>query len=495
MPAIDWTSQGFVFLLAAAGAVLILLGVLFYFLPAARIKGLALLVGIGGGVAAGTALGLYLVRSAPPAAPDKPSGSPVTEPSPAAARMTWQALERFQKATPAERMTHVNRLPNAAAAWHKVERGDVSAVIERGILESADNAEVVVQVHARKPGAPAATIRKVLVEDGQVVRKDQLLVELDDTAFEQQVTTQKALIEQRKIELAQLQQQAELDTERANLDLEEAQHQFALAERDQRTAPSSDAERKKGLELKVKEARQLVKTRTFQTGTTKTRTEAARRAAQASLDTETTLLKELESDLANCKIKAPREGHVVYRLPELMTGRPTLAAGQPVQQGQHLMYIPDLAKMQVRTLIHEARIPFVRSGQTAQVRVDAFPDQTLTGKVESIAQHGENQLDERVYPVTIPVANEKLRLKPGMSAEVRIQVQPRRNVLRVPAQALVVVNRQRVCFVKSGEEIDERPVATGLGDDGFIEIVRGVAEGEQVLRDPRAVVRQVLSVR
>src|SRR5690242_10800374 len=125
MPALDWTSLGFIVALAAAGVILIVLGILFYYLPAARIKGLALLVGIGGGLGAGTALGLYLVRSAPGASSDKPSEAAaeaplpsISNPASSTARAAQDALERFRKATPAQRMAQLQRLPDAAAVWH-----------------------------------------------------------------------------------------------------------------------------------------------------------------------------------------------------------------------------------------------------------------------------------------------------------------------------------------------------------------------------------------
>jgi RND family efflux transporter MFP subunit len=493
MPVIDWTSPGVMITMAASGAILIVLGMLFYFLPAKRINALALLVCSCGGLGVGTAMGLYLVPTSPSVAFTNPTPARLVEslsagsnPASSSGRMASDALERFRQVTASQRMTQLNRLPDAATAWHTVERGEVNAVLERGTLESADKAEVVVKVHARKADAPAATIRKVLVEDGAMVKKDKLLVELDDTELQQRLADQKVLVEDKKTELAQVQQQAELDTERANLDLEEAQHQLVLTEREQRTRPGGDAEQKKGMELQVKEARQLVKARTFAITTTKTRTEAARRAAQTSLDAETAHLKELESDLAHCKITAPRDGHVIFHFPELATSRPTLAAGETVKEGQKLMYLPDLSKMQVRALIHEARITFVRPEQSARVRVDAFPDRTLTGKVDHIATAGQVQRDVRVYPVMIALPDDKLGLKPGMSAQVRIQVTRSQRVPCMPTRA-VVIGQPSVCFVKSGDEIEERPVVVGLGDDDFVEILRGVREGEQVLRDPRAV--------
>jgi RND family efflux transporter MFP subunit len=300
------------------------------------------------------------------------------------------------------------------------------------------------------------------------------------------------VVEQKKADLVVAGKQAELDEERAQLDLEEARHQLTLAERELTAYTGSDAERKKGLELKVKAARQLVKTRELQTTTTKARADAARTAARAALDAETARAKQLEGDIAECKMSAPRDGIVVFQTPpQWRPSMPILAAGEPVREGQKLMSLPDLSKMQLDTRVHESQIAFVRRDQEAAVRVDAFPDRPLAGKVVDIAQVGQVQGDVKVYPVKVSLPDNKLGLKPGMSAEVRIRVEPHRNVLRVPARAPVYAGPSPDCFVKVGEEVQERPVALGLGDNDFVEITNGLNEGDQVLRDPRAVARQL----
>jgi RND family efflux transporter MFP subunit len=498
MPAIDWSSPGLVLVLAASGAVLIVLGVLFYFLPPARIKGLALAVGVAGGLAVGTALGLRLVPAAPPA-----STGPVPEPPPTASRAptppvsaaTTNALERFRKLTPAERMTLLAQLPDSAAAWHTVRRGDVDTLVERGVLESADNAEILVKVHGRRPGGTASII-KWIIDDGATVKKGQLLVELNDAELREQLKAQQITLEQKKADQALIRKQAELDVEQAQLAVEEAQHQLVLAQRDVKAYTGSDAERKKGLELKVKEAAQLVKSRDFQTTTAKSRAQAARDAAQKALDAETAQRKELEADIAACKMYAPRDGIVFFYVSERSRwpegGKHFVFKGEAVKEGQKLMDLPDLSKMQVHTRIRESQIAFVRADQTASVRVDAFPDRTLTGKVASVATVAamHHPWEDVVYPVSISLPDEKLGLKPGMSAVVRIRVEPHRNVPRVPLQALIA-GRSPVCFVKVGERIEERPVTTGLSEGDFVEITSGLKEGDEVLSNPRDVARRL----
>jgi RND family efflux transporter MFP subunit len=476
MSAIDWTNHGLHLLLAGAGAILIVLGVLLSFLSAARRKWLALVAGIVGGLAAGTALGLHLIPAVPPAAPANPSEplvQTVSDPAPA----------------PAEGKSSAPRLPADTATWYTVRRGDVILdVTERGIVESADNADVAVKVHAVKPGGDAASIR-FLAADGATVKKGQLLVELDDSALQESLTNTKAAVDHSKADLTRMRKQAELDIERSQLDLEDARHQLALAERDRQAYKGDDAERKKGLELKVKHAQQLIKTRELQTTTTKARSGDVLRTNRAIVDAETAKLKDLETEIANCKMYAPRDGQVFYYVPPRVgfaAAEPSLAVGGPVREGQKLLYIPDLSKMQVNAHVHESQIGRVRQGQLARVRFDAFPDRTPRGQVSRIA-HSPREMslfvDEKVYPVTVRMTEQLAGLLPGMSAEVHIELERRDNVLRVPVQALLRREDKIVCFVKSAAEMEERPVKVGLRDLLFAEIIEGLQEGEQVLRD------------
>jgi HlyD family secretion protein len=476
MPAIDWTNHGLHLIFAGVGVLLIVLGVLFSFLSAARLKRLALVAGIAGGLAAGTALGLHLIPAAPPAAPDNPSelrGQTVSSPAP--------ALTEDKPSVP--------HLPADTATWYTVRRGDVVLdVTERGDVESADNADVVVKIHAPKPGGVVAAIR-FIVADGATVKKGQLLVELDDSALQELLTNTKAAVDHSKVELTRMQKQAELDIERSQLDLEDARHQLALAERDRQAYKGDVAERKKGLELKVKHAQQLIKTRELQTTTTKARSEDLLRTNRAIVDVETAKLKDLETEIANCKMYAPRDGQVFYYASPRVgfaDAESSLAVGEPVREGQKLFYLPDLLKMQVDTRVHETQIRRVRQGQPARVRFDAFPDRALRGQVSRIA-HSPREMslfaDEKVYPVTVRMTEHLAGLLPGMSAEVRIELERRNNVLRVPVQALLRREDKTICFVKSAAEIQERPVKVGLRDLRFAEITEGLQEGEQVLRD------------
>ena len=96
----------------------------------------------------------------------------------------------------------------------------------------------------------------------------------------------------------------------------------------------------------------------------------------------------------------------------------------------------DLTKMQVLTNIDEADVGRIREGQVASFSVDAFPDISFKGTVSQIRLSPQTVQNVVTYPVMLDVANADLKLKPGMTANVQVPVDVRKDVLRVPNAAL-----------------------------------------------------------
>jgi hypothetical protein len=205
-------------------------------------------------------------------------------------------------------------------------------------------------------------------------------------------------------------------------------------------------------------------------------------------------LREIEAEIAACVIKSPRSGLAVYHVPEAArfgSDSPVVAQGEPVREGQKLLRVCNLERFAVTARIHEAQIARVRVGQRVTVRVDAFPKQPLAGRVKAIAPVAVQQdwlsADVKVYPVVVELTDQLPGLRPGMSAEVRIEVERLAKALRVPVESIVRSGREAFCYVKVGNALQERKVTTGARNDFSVEIKAGLKEGEQVLRSPRAV--------
>lgn len=222
--------------------------------------------------------------------------------------------------------------------------------------------------------------------------------------------------------------------------------------------------------------------------------EADFKAAELTNKVEEEKLARAQTQIANSKIYAPQAGEVVYATEERDRGEASevIAAGATVRERKPLINLPDLTQMKVDTRIHESLVSRVREGLPARVRVDAVPGKIFVGKVQTISSvpvEGDwmrPDLKEYSCVVTIDYTpGEDVTLKPGLTAEVEIIVQERKDVLQVPFQSLVSAGKTRYAYVLTPDGPERREVVTGAANDTHVEILDGVAEGERVILNPR----------
>lgn len=160
--------------------------------------------------------------------------------------------------------------------------------------------------------------------------------------------------------------------------------------------------------------------------------------------------------------------------------------GEIVSVSTTIVHLIDPASIELKAEVDEIDIPRVKPGQRAIISVDALPDIELEGEVTVIAPSAKEEAGVRVYGVRIrfdiPTGS---GLKPGMSATAAIIVDERNNVLLVRSRAVKRDNQGRpIVEVMAGEQVEERPVVTGLSNGRQTEIVSGLSEGETVVVEP-----------
>jgi HlyD family secretion protein len=196
-------------------------------------------------------------------------------------------------------------------------------------------------------------------------------------------------------------------------------------------------------------------------------------------------LKTLEAQVDACTIRAPHDGYVVY------ANNPRreiyIEEGMPVRQNQKLFYLPDLNDMEVLTLLNESVVTDVRSGMRAQVRVEGMPNQTMSGRITKIGQFPVTdwRIDARYFEGIVKLDAPIPGLKPGMTAQVELEMPGRPNVLAVPSEAVTTSDDgDDVCFVVLGDGLERRPVKVGRVTEALTEVTDGLHEGEQVVLNP-----------
>jgi len=148
-----------------------------------------------------------------------------------------------------------------------------------------------------------------------------------------------------------------------------------------------------------------------------------------------------ESDLENARdqmedtsVKSPIRGTILQKSAEL--GNVISSPTRDVGGGSVLFRMADLDTMQVRTLVDETDIGKIQAGPEANLRVDAYPSRTFHGRVRKIEPQAIVQQNVTMFPVLIGIENPGHLLRPGMNAEVELDVGARQNVIAIPNAAL-----------------------------------------------------------
>ncbi|MCC6672321.1 MAG: efflux RND transporter periplasmic adaptor subunit [Planctomycetes bacterium] len=155
--------------------------------------------------------------------------------------------------------------------------------------------------------------------------------------------------------------------------------------------------------------------------------------------------------------------------------------GAAVQPGQRLLTVADLSELWLDARVFEHDLALVREGLATQVTLAAQPGRTFTGRVEFV----QPVLDEatRTAAVRVVVGNPDGALRPGMYAQVAIEVPLADDAVQVPGEALLDTGTRRIVFVaKALGHYEPREVRAGrAGADGTVEVLAGLVPGETVV--------------
>ncbi len=195
----------------------------------------------------------------------------------------------------------------------------------------------------------------------------------------------------------------------------------------------------------------------------------------------------LLDQLGKCTIRALKTGLVVYGA----TGDNNYYNNEPIREGanvrerQTIITIPDMKQMSAKSKIHESQIKKVKKGMKVLIRLDAFPDEKLTGEVLKVGVLPDSQNrwmnpELKVYNTSIKIDGTREWLKPGMSAKIEILADQLNQVLFCPIQAVSYVNNHHVVNLISGSVSEQRVVEIGQFNDEFIHIKNGLKEGDVV---------------
>jgi HlyD family secretion protein len=207
--------------------------------------------------------------------------------------------------------------------------------------------------------------------------------------------------------------------------------------------------------------------------------------AKAKVQEAQARLELLLDQVENCSVYARRPGMVVFE--EFLSANPRrkIRVGDRVTGSQGLVTIPDVNRMLLEASVSEAEVHRVRPGQAAAVRIEAFPDLRLTGKVTRVGTlaraSADRPFDDKRFDLIVEIDATTAELRPEMTARADILVGTRSDVLMVPVNAIFEQQGKYVVHVVSRFGVETRPVDIGETNDVAVEVVSGLQEGDQVL--------------
>jgi len=288
---------------------------------------------------------------------------------------------------------------NAAPRFvtEELRRGDITlSVAANGTLQPTR----LVTIGSELSG----TVRRVLVDVNDQVKKGQLLVELDTAKLSAQVLRSRASLASAHARLAQ-----------AAATVQEARANLARLEE---VARLSGGKVPSEAELDTGRA-------------TLARAQAEETSARASVEDAKAALSTDETNLGKASIRSPIDGVVLAR-----TVEPGNAVAASLQAVTLLTVAEDLKQLQLQVNVDEADVGAVQVGQKASFTVSAYPARKYPAKITRVA-YGSTKTDNVVTYITwMEVDNQDLSLRPGMTAAATITATERNQVLLVPNTAL-----------------------------------------------------------
>jgi HlyD family secretion protein len=192
-----------------------------------------------------------------------------------------------------------------------------------------------------------------------------------------------------------------------------------------------------------------------------------------------------------CTIYARSPGLVVYEEFLNVNPRRKLRIGDRVFATQGIVTIPEVDRMLVEASVGEAEVHRVRPGQAATVRVEAFPDLRLNGKVSRVgtlaSASATRPFDEKRFDLIVELDAGAAELRPEMTARADIVVGTRKDVLLIPVTAVFQKLGSPVAYVAGRGGFEARPIQLGESNERVVEVVGGLREHERVsLTEPQA---------
>lgn len=375
--------------------------------------------------------------------------------------------------------------PGGGTTKITIDTADTRNIIETVSASGKIQPEIEVKIASDVSGE----IVELFVEEGDSVKKGQLLMEINPDVYQSEYERMQATLSQTKANLAsaearKAQQEAQLMQAQLNYDMNKKLHdKKAISENEWNQINTNYEIAKSNLLAAEKEVS----------------------AMNYSVQSVAASLKAAKTNLSRTRIYSPMSGIVSM----LNVKKGERVVGTATMAGTEMMRIADLGIMEVNVEVNENDIVKVDLGDTALVEVDAYLNRKFKGIVTSIANSPKTSTatistDEVTnFEVKIRILNSSYQdlmdkksgspFRPGMSATVDVITGNINNTISVPIQAVTAKKDTLVTtgndfkeyvFVLDGKKVKMVQVTTGIQDNKYIQVLTGIAKGQIVVEGP-----------
>jgi RND family efflux transporter MFP subunit len=336
----------------------------------------------------------------------------------------------------------------AAGGWYRsTHRGTTSEteVFAEKFLARAEKRDLASSVEVSGDVTPAfqldvkpevgGKLKALHVEPGDTVKEGDVLVEIDDTD----------LLSEKDSALTEI-EGAKLEMEKTRKNFERAKELF-----DQKLI-SREVFDNLSSELAVDE-NNLVKTQRK--------------------------LQLVDDRLRKTKVLAPMDGTVLTA--PVIEGQVVIAAAS-VNSGTTLMTIANLSKLLVETHINQVDVARLEPNQSVKLSVDSLKDAKMDAKISFIAPVATIKNSVKGFQVQALIEKPNARLRPGMTVNISIPIASATDVVSVPISAVFRGDgNKKVIYVRNGENTERREVKIGVTSTDYVQVIKGVDDGEEIL--------------
>lgn len=359
----------------------------------------------------------------------------------------------------------------------QVRRGALEAIVEAtGQVRPVREARLSLQT--------SGLLMRAYVKVGDEVAAGDVLLEVESSALEQRLNEARLNLEIQQLQLAQLEAGAsaeDLAIAQANLASAEARlEQVRAHPTEQELTAAKAALDKAEMALRLAQAEYDRVKWMPEVAIARAQLSKAQKGASA----EQIAIAERQVALAEEGLNAAERQLREARLVAPFTG--TVLAleareGENVYAGNALLHLADLHTLEITAQIDELDIAAVAVGQLVAIRLDAFPGQTLSGKLQRLAPGATPQRGSTTYEAIIAFDPGDLPVRPSMAANLTITTKKKEDVLLVPNRAIQTLGRRKVVKRIEGGSVRQVEITVGLSNQSETEVISGLNEGDVLI--------------